>query len=82
MDDYSNRGPQIDFAAYGAYTWTSTSSFYIFRWRWGYFSGTSCAAPVAAGCAAVFLDHWFTQRGVYPSYAQLKALMIKHAKKI
>ena len=49
--------------------------------KWGYFSGTSCAAPVAAGCATVFLDHWyFTQRGVYPSIAQLKALMTKHAK--
>jgi hypothetical protein len=26
------------------------------------------------------LDWYFTQRGVYPSIAQLKALMIKHAK--
>lgn len=80
MDDYSNRGPQIDFAAYGAYTWTSNPVSTYLDGDWGYFSGTSCAAPVAAGCAAVFLDHWFTQRGVYPSIAQLKALMIKHAK--
>ena len=80
MDDYSNRGPQIDFTAYGAYTWTSNPVSTYLDGDWGYFSGTSCAAPVAAGCAAVFLDHWFTQRGVYPSIAQLKALMIKHAK--
>ena len=80
MDDYSNRGPQIDFAAYGAYTWTSNPVSTYLDGDWGYFSGTSCAAPVAAGCAAVFLDHWFTQRGVYPSISQLKALMIKHAK--
>jgi hypothetical protein len=80
MDDYSNRGPQVDFTAYGAYTWTSNPVSTYLDGDWGYFSGTSCAAPVAAGCAAVFLDHWFTQRGVYPSIAQLKALMIKHAK--
>jgi plastocyanin len=80
MDDYSNRGPQIDFASYGAYTWTSYPSGVYSDGNWGYFSGTSCAAPVAAGCATVFLDWYFTQRGVYPSIAQLKALMIKHAK--
>ena len=80
LDDYSNRGQMIDFASYGAYTWTSNPSYTYLDGKWGYFSGTSCAAPVAAGCAAVFLDHWFTQRGVYPSIAQLKALMIKNAK--
>jgi len=80
MDDYSNRGPQIDFTAYGAYTWTSNPVSTYLDGDWGYFSGTSCAAPVAAGCAAVFLDWYYTQRGVYPSIAQLKALMIKHAK--
>ena len=80
LDDYSNRGKMIDFASYGAYTWTSNPSFTYSDGKWGYFSGTSCAAPVAAGCAAVFLDHWFTQRGVYPSLAQLKSLMIKNAK--
>ena len=80
LDDYSNRGKMIDFASYGAYTWTSNPSYTYLDGKWGYFSGTSCAAPVAAGCATVFLDHWFTQRGVYPSLAQLKSLMIKNAK--
>ena len=80
MDDYSSRGPAVDFASYGAYTWTSYPISTYQDGKWAYFSGTSCAAPVAAGCAVVFLDHWFTQRGVYPSIAQLKAHMIKHAK--
>jgi len=80
MDDYSNRGSMIDFAAYGAYTWTSYPAISYTDGNWGYFSGTSCAAPMAGGCAAVFIDWYFTQRGVYPSIAQLKALMIKHAK--
>lgn len=80
MDDYSNRGPGIDFAAYGAYTWTSYPISTFVDGKWGYFSGTSCAGPVAAGCAAVFIDHFYTERGVYPSIAQLKALMKKHSK--
>lgn len=80
LDDYSSRGPAVDFAAYGAYTWTSYPTSVLSDGRWGYFSGTSCAAPVAAGCATVFLDWYFTQRGVYPSIADLKALMQKHAK--
>ena len=80
MDDYSNRGPMIDFSAYGAYTWTSYPSTTYLDGRWGYFSGTSCAAPVAAGCAAVFLDWYVTRRGVWPTNAQLKELIQKHAK--
>ena len=80
MDDYSSRGPQIDFAAYGAYTWTSNPVTTFQDGKWGYFSGTSCAAPVSAGCAAVFLEHYFTQRGVYPSIAKLKELMVNSAK--
>ena len=80
MDDYSSRGPQVDFAAYGAYTWTSYPTGTYSDGKWGYFSGTSCAAPLAAGCATVFLDHYFTERGVYPSIAKLKDIMVKAAK--
>lgn len=80
MDDYSSRGPQCDFASYGAYTWTSYPTSTLNDGKWGYFSGTSCAAPVAAGCATVFLDHYFTQRGVFPSISQLKELMVNSAK--
>ena len=80
LDDYSNRGPNCDFAAYGAQTWTSYPIGAYADGRWGYFSGTSCAAPVAAGCAAVFLDWYVTQRGKFPSIAELKELMQKHAK--
>ena len=80
MDDYSSRGPLIDFAAYGAYTWTSYPTTTFQDGKWGYFSGTSCAGPVAAGCATVFLENYFTQRGVYPSIAKLKELMVQSAK--
>ena len=80
LDDYSNRGPMIDIAAFGAQTWTSYPTSSYADGRWGYFSGTSCAAPVAAGCAAVFLDWYVTQRGVWPTTTQLKELIQKHAK--
>ena len=80
MDDYSSRGPQIDFAAYGAFTWTSYPTGTYSDGKWGYFSGTSCAAPLAAGCATVFLEHYFTERGVYPSIAKLKDIMVNAAK--
>ncbi len=80
MDDYRNRGPMIDFASYGAYTWTSRPTQTFQDGKWGYFSGTSCAAPVAAGCATVFIEHYFTQRGVYPSIAKLKEIMVQSAK--
>ena len=80
LDDYSARGPAIDLAAEGAYTWTSYPTTTFQDGKWGYFSGTSAAAPVAAGAAAIFIDWYFTQRGVYPSIAQLKKLMQDHAK--
>ena len=80
MDGYSNRGKAIDFSAYGAYTWTSYPTSTYNDGKWGYFSGTSCAAPVAAGCAVVFLDWYYTQRGVYPSITELKELMQLHSK--
>lgn len=80
LDDYSNRGPMCDFAAYGAFTWTSYPTGTYSDGQWGYFSGTSCAAPLAAGCATVFLEWYVTQRGVWPTMAQLKELMVNSAK--
>ena len=80
MDDYSNRGPMCDFAAYGAYTWTSYPTGTYSDGKWGYFSGTSCAAPLAAGCATIFLEWYITQKGVWPTMAQLKELMVNSAK--
>ena len=80
LDDYSNRGPMCDFAAYGAYTWTAYPTSTLNDGKWGYFSGTSCAAPVAAGCATVFLEWYITQKGIWPTMAELKELMVNSAK--
>ena len=82
LDDYSSRGPMIDIAGHGSYTWTSYFSQSLSDGYWGYFSGTSCAAPVVAGAAAVMISNFFVQRGVYPTTAQLKELIDKHSKEV
>lgn len=70
-DDYSARGPMIDLWANGAYTWTSYPTSTYQDGKWGYFSGTSCAAPVAAGVATMHVCWFFDVYGEYPSHDQL-----------
>jgi hypothetical protein len=81
-DNYSNRGPMVDIFGLGANTWTAYPVASYLDGTWGYFSGTSCAAPTVAGLAAVMIDHFYTQRGVYPTTAQLKTLMSEKAKAV
>lgn len=81
-DDYSNRGPYIDIWAHGAYTWTSNPGITYPDGAWTYFSGTSCAAPVAAGAGSVFVDYFFDTRGEYPTFAQLKEIMQNSGKEV
>lgn len=85
-DAYSARGPMIDVFGAGAYTWAAVPQ-QVYSggpvappgWPGGWFSGTSCASPVIAGMAALMIDHFFVQRGVYPTVAQLKNLVISNA---
>lgn len=79
-DDYSNRGQYIDIWGFGAFTWTSYPTFILPDGQWGYFSGTSCAAPWTAGAAALFVDWFYDTRGNYPTQQQLLDLMQKSAK--
>lgn len=81
-DYYSNRGPMVDVFGFGAYTWTCYPQTNYSDDIWGYFSGTSCAAPTVAGMAAVMVDHFLVQRGVYPTTAQLKNLITSNAKSV
>ena len=80
LDDYSNRGPMIDISATGAYTWTSYPSITYQDGKWGYFSGTSCAGPIAAGTASIMVCDFFIKRGVYPTIAQLKQIMLDNSR--
>lgn len=81
-DDYSNRGPILDVWSSGAYTWSARPSATYTDGKWGYFSGTSCAAPVAAGHAAVMVDWFFDTYGEYPTHDQLKDLIKRTAKPV
>ena len=79
-DDYSNRGQYIDLWGFGAFTWSSNPSVTLPDGQWGYFSGTSCAAPYAAGAAALFVDWFYDTRGEYPTQQQLLEAMQNSAK--
>lgn len=81
-DDYSNRGQMIDLWATGAYTWSSYPTGTYTDGNWGYFSGTSCAAPVAAGNAAIMVDWFYDTYGEYPTNQQLKDLLKRTGKPI
>lgn len=84
-DPYSSRGPHIDIWSFGAYTWTSAGgtgrgNFTLPDGEWDYFSGTSCAAPVAAGAATMFVDYHFDTFGEYPTHQQLIDYIQKNGK--
>ena len=80
LDDYSSRGPMVDVAATGAYTWTAYPTISKSDGQWGYFSGTSCAGPVAAGTASIMVCDFYIKRGTYPTIAQLKEIVTNNAK--
>ena len=80
LDDYSTRGPVVDICGSGDFTWSAFPNLTHPDGQWGYFSGTSCAAPQAAGVAALFIENFFVKRGVYPSITQLKEILEKYSK--
>lgn len=80
LDAYSTRGPVVDVSGTGAFTWSAYPGTTYSDGQWGYFSGTSCSAPQAAGVATLIIENFLTQRGLYPSIAQLKELIEKYSK--
>jgi len=77
MDDYSSRGQGIDLCGMGANTWTANPIYSFNDGKYGYFSGTSCAAPQAAGVGACIIDEFFSQRFTYPSQDKFKELAVR-----
>lgn len=89
-DSYSCRGPGIDIFAPGTMYYATSPDFNGYfggNYMDGgsgdyycYFSGTSNAAPVAAGIGACYIEDFFIKTGVYPSIAQLKTRMRNYAR--
>ena len=76
LDDYTCRGPGIDIVGMGASTYTSyPSSTFGGGYKWGMFSGTSCATPTVVGKAACEIEKYFTYNNEYPTPAQLKEIV-------
>ncbi len=76
LDDYTCRGPGVDIVGMGASTYTSyPSSTFGGGFKWGMFSGTSCATPTVVGKAACEIEKYFTYNNEYPTPAQLKEIV-------
>ncbi len=77
-DGYSNRGPALDIWSFGAGSWTSGPSGQQYGGtgdKYKYFSGTSAAAPNAAGIGIIHLESFYAERSVFPSIPKLKELL-------
>jgi len=75
LDGYSNRGPGIDIIGRGADTFTARPSNTLADGQWGYFSGTSCAAPTVAGKIACEMEKYFYYHGSYPTNDQVRTII-------
>ena len=79
LDGYSNRGPGIDIVGLGANTWTSYPSSTYGTYKWGMFSGTSCATPTVVGKAACIMEEYFWYNDAWPTPNQTKSLLLSKA---
>ena len=83
LDGYSNRGPGIDITGLGAETYTSYPTTTDSNGhKWGFFSGTSCAAPTVVGKAACILEKYYTYHGSFPTPDQLKQMLLAQSKDV
>jgi hypothetical protein len=89
IDFYSTRGPIADLFApgnhwYGPYQYYGNASSLFSGTNiggeiMGYFIGTSCAAPVAAGAGALFIEDYYAKTRTFPTTAQLRTMMQNYA---
>lgn len=79
LDGYSNRGPGIDIVGLGSDTWTSYPSTTYGSYKWGMFSGTSCATPTVVGKAACIMEEYFWYNDSWPTPDQTKSILLSKA---
>ena len=82
LDGYSTRGPGIDITGLGSETWTSYPTYTIQGFKWGFFSGTSCATPTVVGKAACILEKYYTYHGSFPTPDKLKQILLAQSKDV
>jgi len=83
LDGYSNRGPGIDITGLGVETYTSYPTVTDSNGhKWGFFSGTSCAAPTVVGKAACILEKYYTYHGSFPTPDKLKQMLLAQSKSV
>ena len=81
LDEYTTRGPGIDIVGRGSYTFsaypvsTDTNGY-----KWGNFSGTSCATPTVVGKAACLMEEYYTLNGAWPNFTQVKNMLQTEAR--
>ena len=79
LDGYTNRGPGVDIVGLGANTYTAYQSFTYGNYKWGMFSGTSCATPTVVGKAACIMEEYFWYNNAWPTPDQTKELLLSKA---
>ena len=83
LDAYTSRGKGIDIVGLGADSYSSipgsTTTKTFTDGTWGYFSGTSCAAPTVVGKAACMMDQYYHNNGRWPTPNQLKDILLSQA---
>ena len=81
-DGYTTRGPGITVTGLGANTYSSYQSFTFGSYKWGMFSGTSCATPTVVGKIACLMEHYRHYHGSWPSPDTTKQLLLSSAKNV
>lgn len=80
LDTYSSRGKGVDIVGKGSDSYTAYPIYTMADGKWGYFGGTSCAAPSVAGKAACEMEKYFYYNGNWPTPNQVKDIIVNQAK--
>lgn len=83
LDGYSERGPVVEISgngtrSYTAYPITADGN----GFSWGFFGGTSNAAPQVAGVAGVIISWWYTKYSRFPTIDELRTFLLEEAQQV